>query len=209
MLVVVLSGRASGLSQTVPADTAIVHSVTESRSSARSSLLCDDFAFAGSAAWVGTRDMVVREGRLFAAIGPGLVVLDITDPAEPVKLSETYMGGRSVRSVAVDGDLAFVRAQDTLAIFDVRDAAHPVFLGGTAITCQYGGIAEARDHVFAGCNEQLAVIDVSNPSQPTLTSEIPVPELGLKARIVPRDALLYLAASRFEVLSTVDPACQS
>ena len=114
-------------------------------------------------------DVVVVGNRAYVAFGyGGLLILDISNPANPVRLGGCETGGYA-RSVAVSGTVAYV-ADDWkgLQIIDVSHPASPVRLARYDMEMAWsvavsGTVACVADY---GVARELRIIDVSNPSHP-------------------------------------------
>ena len=112
--------------------------------------------------------VAVSDRFAYAAIGGGgLVILDISTPANPIMLSRFQTSG-SASGVQVVGKFAYVADGSAgLQIIDVSNPANPVRLGGfdtsgSAVSVQVvANMAYVAD-ALAG----LQVIDVSNPASP-------------------------------------------
>jgi len=129
-------------------------------------------AFSGAYAYVADRDNTFF---IFFA-GEGLVVFDVSDPTNPVRVS-SYDTEGSAQAVAVSENFAYVADSDAgLQIIDVRDPAKPFRVGGyatggpawhVAVSGRYayvvwgwtGDAAEEYDRA-------LDVIDISDPINP-------------------------------------------
>jgi hypothetical protein len=106
--------------------------------------------------------------------GGGLLILDVSDPANPRKVGAFDTLGEA-RSVTVSGDYAYIA--DGPAGFEIIDVRNP---GNPALTGWYRGltnvnrIAVRSNYVYvADGSTGLRVFDVSNPSNPMETNAIP------------------------------------
>ncbi|MFC2160732.1 carboxypeptidase regulatory-like domain-containing protein [Acidobacteriota bacterium] len=101
--------------------------------------------------------------------GPLLQILDVSDPANPVKRSELHLSPSSISDIKIVGNYAYVAAgADGLFVVDLTDAENPVIAGsndspylarGVVVT---GNYAYVTDHI----NQGLRVFDISTPSNP-------------------------------------------
>ena len=130
----------------------------------------------------------------------GLIVLSVivawpvasdvaaSDPPPYVPLEVVGQLGGSVRTVAVQGDFAYVGIGRRLVVMDISTPSRPVVTGGTEHL--QGGIADVavvgnRAYVVASEREPLgwvtyiygvfAVVDISNPAHPTILSYLRMP----------------------------------
>ena len=111
-------------------------------------------------------DVKVVDNYAYVALGAaGLAVIDVRNPANPVRVGG-YTNGGFTRSVAVSGRYAFVTDAAGLQVLDVRNPANPQRVGGVADA--YIGtvvVLGNRAYVtrpFSG----LVIYDVSNPAAP-------------------------------------------
>jgi|GEM_PF-6576497 len=111
----------------------------------------------------------VKVNGITAYVGEGeaLTILNVANPAAPVRLSYTYLSA-FVHDIEVVGTLLYVIADD-LYIFDVSDPSQPA-LRGSYVTPNWltdvevvGTVAYVTEH-----NKGLLIFDMSNPSQPIL-----------------------------------------
>ncbi len=103
-------------------------------------------------------------------VGGGLVVIDITNPANPQRVGGYNTSGSAV-GVAVSGNYAYVVINcglfcgGFLDVIDISDPANPQRVGGyvtwASDVAVSGNYAYVADH-----NAGLQVIDVSNPANP-------------------------------------------
>jgi hypothetical protein len=111
----------------------------------------------------------------------GLVILDVTDPAQPAFVGSLVLTGTS-QGVAVNaaGTLAGIAmGTDGIKLINVSDPANPTQVGSLA-----GG--DVRDLVFSGdyllladYSRSFTAVDVSNPAIPILGSSTPRDNGGL------------------------------
>ena len=105
----------------------------------------------------------------------GLVLINITDPANPSEMSSFHDGGLP-QSLDVAGNIVYVADTfEGLEIIDVSDPTNPIEIA------QYDGSGEVYAvHVIddiaylADWNNGLVVLNVSDPGNPTYMSDYPV-----------------------------------
>ncbi len=71
-----------------------------------------------------TRLAAVTNGRAYLMTEKELVILDVSDPANPAWIGELAPGG-SIYSVNLAGDLAYISTSEGTVIMDLSDPAHP------------------------------------------------------------------------------------
>ena len=97
----------------------------------------------------------------------GLIVVDISNPANPVRLGGYYTGGYSY-GVAVVGRYAYMADGSAgLRVIDIADPANPVQVGVYDTAGEARGVAVNGNYAYvADYSAGLQLIDVSNPSAP-------------------------------------------
>ena len=119
-----------------------------------------------------------KEGWMAPWQGGGLVILDITQPLNPVQVgalesgysSEKYPDGR----IQLVGDFAYLTwlnhdvSSWGLDVIDIRNPAQPVRIGSLEITEQISDFDFAGDHAYVATGGGFWVIDLRNPAQPAV-----------------------------------------
>jgi parallel beta-helix repeat protein len=115
-----------------------------------------------------TQGIALQGDYAYIGVGPRLVVVDISDPANPHQVGATAMLDDFVLGVTVSGTLAYLAAGTAgLLIVDITSPANPFVVGvwnspgfteGVAVS---GGIVYLADGPYG-----LRVVDVSNPAAP-------------------------------------------
>jgi hypothetical protein len=115
----------------------------------------------------------------------GLQVVDITNPSHPTQLG-AYDFINYVRAVTASGQYAFVAEDNALNVMDVSVPSNPIRRGSCAIPA--GGynvdleydIVVRSNRVFVGSGlGGLTMVDVSNPSTPTMVGHWTNSSLGV------------------------------
>ncbi|MFH0818780.1 MAG: hypothetical protein V1898_02180 [Patescibacteria group bacterium] len=131
--------------------------------------------------------------------GDSLTIMDISDPIDPVLMSEVYDGDgefsklNEVNFVYVSGNYAYITADEddidndgSLTIMDISDPTDPVLMsevynGDGEFSKLYGAnsvyVAGNYAYITADGDEEtdvgsLTIMDISNPTDPVLMSEI-------------------------------------
>jgi len=122
------------------------------------------------------------------SLGLGLVGISNPDQMSDVSLTAT---GDVCRDLALLGADHVVTAEwSAVRIYDLRDPAAPVEISGVALS-QARTVAVAGDLVLVACgNLGLAIVDISNPSMPSLVKQFPVG--GFVDRVAAEGNLVYL-----------------
>jgi hypothetical protein len=162
---------------------------------------CDTAGFSFDVAVAGDYAYVAD----FAVADPGLKVIDITDPTNPVLVGSWDAPDRP-RGVAVAGDYAYVAGgYPGLHIIDISDPTSPTLLG----TCDMyfaQGVAVAGDYAFvASENQGLTVVDVSDPTNPTIAGSYNPGPNTQNVWIAGDYAYLANGGGGFKVIDISDP----
>jgi hypothetical protein len=106
----------------------------------------------------------------FAACGGGVYVLDITDPANPRKLSERIQSGGIVRDLYFDHALSrlYVACEEGgLELWDVRTANAPYRLGACPTPSRAWSVLVSGRYAFIANREQgVSILDILDPANP-------------------------------------------
>ncbi|HOX01930.1 MAG TPA: leucine-rich repeat protein [Verrucomicrobiota bacterium] len=101
-----------------------------------------------------------------AAESGGLIIMDVSDPAHPVRVGGCDTGADAC-DVAVSGNHAYVADWDGLQVIDVSDPANPVRVGGYYTSGWAEGVAVSGQYAYVADDEAgLQVIDVNDPANP-------------------------------------------
>jgi len=162
--------------------------------------------YVGSALWTKAHDIKFQDKLAYCAFGNGLVILDLTDIKNPLRLSQLYLGGGF--GVDVKDCLAFVAAgAQGLSIIDVTDPKSPVLKGALQTRGEAREVIASggRAFVAAGPAGVLAV-DVRDPAAPKLIGTLK--SSGEASSLALKGDLLYVAdgTAGLEVISLKDPA---
>jgi hypothetical protein len=102
----------------------------------------------------------------------GLRIYDVSNPANPLNVGHTSIGGYA-DGVVVAGNYAYLSGNSFgLRVIDVSDPANPVVAGHTNLTTDtFEGIAIVSNYVYLAYNYGgLYVCDVSNPTNPIVVA---------------------------------------
>ena len=110
----------------------------------------------------------------FCGSGGTLLILDVSDPANPVVLSDKIRTRGVVRDLYYDESIGciYIAAGDGgLEIWDVTDSLNPQKLSRLDIPGFAYGLAASGDYAYvADMDYGLRVIDISTPENPTMIS---------------------------------------
>jgi parallel beta-helix repeat protein len=148
---------------------------------------------------------VAVEGHYAYVSGPpgpqvGLNVIDISDPRHVARVG-LYQGFGECRDVAVAGGIAYLATGDDLLLVQVSDPSHPTYLGrinmcepDELLTGAVGLAVSGNLAYVATQMSGLRIVDVSNPTQPTLIGAASWPN-GFLQDLVVAGGLAYVADS--------------
>jgi len=106
-------------------------------------------------------------GRLYLAVGPRLIIEDISDPASPIRLGQSEVLAGPGYDLAVSGNHAYFLSRFAgLEILDVSDPASPTRLGFCPLDGDNRAIAVSGCFAYAYDSGGLRVVDVTNPANP-------------------------------------------
>ena len=110
--------------------------------------------------------VAVQGSYAYLGVGLRLVVLDISNPEEPLVLGRTEVLSYLVEAVAVAGGYAyFADSGNGLRVIDVGDPVAPVQVGYCDIQGRASGVAVAGGYAYIASGD-LRVIDVTDPAAP-------------------------------------------
>ena len=114
----------------------------------------------------------------------GLLLLDISDPANPVEVSRLEVEGwGGVHNLFIDGDRLYLAHMYSpgLSIVDISDPAAPVISGSWQHEGGFSNLVHdvfIRDNlaVISDYDSGLVLLDLTDPDAPALLGEVPFPE---------------------------------
>ena len=123
----------------------------------------------------GGLDIAVAENRAYIAGGTsGFRVVDLSNPMSPALLGCLETPGVAV-SVALDGDIAYVADGDSgLQVIDVSIPEFPVLIARLNFLENLQHITVSGSYAYLSQNEELVVVDVSDPQNPLEVGALPV-----------------------------------
>jgi len=154
----------------------------------------------------GPARAIARSGTMvYLGAGAALVVIDATDPENPVERGYANLGG-VVRDVASWGWTAIALIPDALEIVNADDPLLPHVVGSFPLPAEWDvKTIDARDGmVFFAGPDGLHIVSFENPADPI---EIGTFEIAAAGDVAARPSRAYLlAGGTLHVLDTSDPA---
>ncbi len=102
--------------------------------------------------------------------GGMVIIYDITNPAQPVKISDFIRTRGFVRELFFDQttmNLYVAAGEDGLAIWNILDPAHPSLIGKYRPASRVYGVTKSDRHAYVTLSTGgLIILDVNDPSQP-------------------------------------------
>jgi hypothetical protein len=154
------------------------------------------------------RDVTVEGNYAFTADRyPGLRVIDISDPANPV-LAAAYNTSGIAYGVTIDGDYAYV-ADDVggLVVIDITDPTNPTLAGSYDTPGYAYDVAIAGDYAYMADYDAggLQIIDVTDPTNPALAGSYDTPGSARALKLAGDYAYVADYGSGLQVIDISDP----
>ncbi len=169
----------------------------------------------GSALWTGIQDASIAGNYAYCAAYYGLLVLDISDPANPTIVSERPHTGKSVfhpviptaeRDMEVVGSYAYMTSPcEGIFIYNISNPLNPQLTGhyDFEVSCEvFWDIEISGDFVYGATEWGLEIVDVSTPSNPQYESDLAFPTCYAVAK---KDNAVYIGGENgFRVVDVSD-----
>jgi len=119
-----------------------------------------------------TEAIAVQGSYAFLGVGLRLIVIDISNPANPHQVGATTPFPYFVEGIAVLGKFAFVAAGGAgLQVVDISNPVHPTVVGAWDSAGYAEGVTVVGNIVYLADGPYgLRILDVSNPAKPTPVS---------------------------------------
>jgi hypothetical protein len=102
------------------------------------------------------RQVVVQGNYAYVGVSCGLLILDVTDPVNPVEMGRAYITTRIEDLVVQSGYAYVVDALEGLAIVDVRDVRNPRVVGRANFGFNMFGVAVKDTLAYVVGNGNIA-----------------------------------------------------
>ncbi len=113
----------------------------------------------------GVGDVTVREQLVYLTTeDKGVVVFDISDPDQPVRLGDWADSSHYYRRyISFDQDHVYVSKDGNLLVIEVLFPAHPLLAGQTNLGVYIEGLAVREGRAYLHFDRKLKIVDVSDP----------------------------------------------
>jgi len=139
-------------------------------------------------------DIFIQDDFVFLA-GEGLIILDISNPAKPVFVSQFKDNEESrTKGVYIRDNLAFIVGYSKgLRILDISDITNPILLGsyGTHATCVF--VQDDYAYII-GSPDAFEVIDISDPENPVKVGAIQQFNCSPSYRLLVNGSIAYVSS---------------
>ena len=129
--------------------------------------------WAGTAMPSNTVDLVVKDNHAYVVSISGLLILDVSDWAEPEQMAFLGLSGTG-HDIVVQDDMAYLAfGNEGVYTIDISNPARPKMMGNLDTPGSAEGIAKTGNHICVadGSQGSLLVIDVTDPTKPILVGE--------------------------------------
>jgi hypothetical protein len=126
----------------------------------------------------------------------GLGIIDVSDPAAPVRIGNFVLPGSFASSVVLRGRRAFVGNENAgLVILDVNVPESPAILGNATPPTPANGLDLDGNRALIACWDQgLSVVDISDLASPVQHLAVPYGNGAARAfDVVSKDTVAYMA----------------
>jgi len=142
--------------------------------------------------WSKAYDIALDGDFAYCAFLNGLLILDISDPHDPVFVSRLYLGGGN--AITLVDDLVYVAAgAEGLAVIDVSDVRRPREIGRFPTSGEARDIAviDGTRAIIAAGEAGVQIVDISHSQSPRPVSRIDTP--GSAGAIAVRGDMICVA----------------
>ncbi|MFH1700815.1 MAG: dockerin type I domain-containing protein [Candidatus Zixiibacteriota bacterium] len=134
-----------------------------------------EFVYAGSTLWSHVSEVCVRDNYAFCAMQHGLMILDISDPDNPVLISKYFLHEGKGTGIAIVDNYAFLCCNTVgLQLFDISDASEPLKVNEFSWDFGYAVTIKIYDNYafVTGSMSKITTYDITNPLSPVQVGEI-------------------------------------
>ena len=137
-------------------------------------------------------------------IGQATDLFDLTDPRAPIRASRLE---QTDEPLALSSNLMIHRDDDHFGYYDLTNPYQPIHRGPLAVdgVAIHAAIDQTRAYLLTEVDDLplLSVVDIADPTLPTLTATLPVDQFGT---LVAHGTRLYIRhAARLQVIDITEP----
>jgi len=155
----------------------------------------------------GINDIEVIDDYVYCAYANGFIILDVSNPADPVRTGEIDIPGGTAE-VSISGSYAFAAGWESgLWIIDISNPSKPTLAGSCRKPDYVCGVCCLDGYAYAACGYSgLQIIDVADPANPKLTGSINTP--GYAFGVYVSGGYVYVADldEGLQIVDISDPA---
>lgn len=135
----------------------------------RASTEAQEIEYVNSILWTGMQELYPLDDYVYCAFQNGLVVIDVSEPENPIAVSWTHLQGQC-KGVFAEGDYAYLaEGASGLFIVDISDPAHPVPVGSCDTPDDAQRVFVQGDYAYVSdVPNGLRIIDISDAGNPAL-----------------------------------------
>jgi len=112
-----------------------------------------------------------NDGYIYLVDGGGMMVYDVSDPANPLYIYQFFLDG--INDVFVQGNFAYLASKHSgMIIYDVEDPTQPVLIGFLAGNYWGNSIWVNGTTAYLGASQGIKIIDITDNSSPQEISSI-------------------------------------
>lgn len=167
-----------------------------------SGLAAQEIQYVSSFLWNQVNDIAMLNDTAWCAFDNGLVVIDFTDPANPVEIDRMYLPGQTYR-IKIVGHYAYIAGVDEgMQIVDISNPAEPQLIYTLTETTNIYDLEIANDLAYISDGSKgLSIYHILNPYDPAYINS----ELQAGQDILIIGNRLYVASGNFRIYSLENP----
>ncbi len=169
--------------------------------------VAEEIEYVNSCLWSGGRDVDAEGDHAFCAFSNGLVVLDVSSPAEPSLVGRVYAKGKG-RAIDVSDGYAYIAdGFSGLQIIDVTTPSTPIWVAAYDTPHEACDVAVAGSFAYVadGSFGALEIIDISDPTTPTWVAGYEPPYGVYAVSVAGTYAYVLAYGERMHIIDVSDP----
>jgi hypothetical protein len=148
-------------------------------------------------------DFVIQNDLLYIINISELIILDISDPAQPTELCSYDPGGG--HNMGIAGNYLFITRGSDMHIIDVSDPYNPNIVGNYDVAASPGDVFVSGQYAYLGSSVGLQVLDISDPIHPQLMGTCAEAQRGRKVVMSGDHVFILDNSSRLVAIDVSDP----